>query len=189
MSLSVAAPEIFCGGASRGQNTFLRGQKSKKLPKMADFGHFFFWLGGKWGEKPPTGGKMPPMPPPLMPPLVTLTSLATSSTDCTISTSQLSQCDLRLLCVLVSMSLLCVCIRHTFTLELDRTSSICPVKYAVTSRPNWNTVVGLQTAGECRLIFWHVISECFSFRRISSFLQRYRKTLKFRNSIVRNKNS
>ena len=32
----------FFVGASRGQNTFLRGQKSNKLPKMADFGHFFF---------------------------------------------------------------------------------------------------------------------------------------------------
>ena len=48
----------------------------------------------------------------------------------------------RLLCVLVGMSLLCVCHRYRvsismvyaygirFTLELDRTSSICPVKYA-----------------------------------------------------------
>ena len=33
---------IFLWGASRGQNAILRGQKSKKLPKMADFGNFFF---------------------------------------------------------------------------------------------------------------------------------------------------
>ena len=63
---AVAAPENFLWGA-------LRGQKSKKLPKMADFGRLFFsdW-GGKWGAEPPTGGggKYPMPPPPLlMPPL------------------------------------------------------------------------------------------------------------------------
>ena len=46
----------------------------------------------------------------------------------------------------------------------------------------------VQTAGECRLIFWHVISKCFSLRKIISFLQRYRKTSNFRKSIVRNNN-
>ena len=46
----------------------------------------------------------------------------------------------------------------------------------------------VQTAGKCRLIFWHVISKCFSLRRIISFLQRYRKTSNFRKSIVRNNN-
>ena len=45
---TVAAPEIFlCWGASRGQNMILRGQKSKNLPKMADFGNFF---SSDWGE-------------------------------------------------------------------------------------------------------------------------------------------
>ena len=43
---AVAAPENFLWGASRGKNTFLRGQKSKKLQKMADFGHFFLLTGG-----------------------------------------------------------------------------------------------------------------------------------------------
>ena len=79
-----------------------------------------------------------------------------------------------------------VCIRqYRFTLELDRTSSICPVKYAVTSQPNWNST-------DCRWVqvdFWHVIYECFSFRRIISLDQRYRKTSNFRKSIVRNKYS
>ena len=54
----MAAPEIFCGGgASRGQNAILRGQKSKNLPKMTDFGHFFSsdW-GASGGGEPPTGG-------------------------------------------------------------------------------------------------------------------------------------
>ena len=52
----VAAPEIFCG-ASRGQNAFLRGQKSTNLPKMADFDHFFLLTGRKWGAEPQTGGE------------------------------------------------------------------------------------------------------------------------------------
>ena len=62
--------KFFCGGgASRGQNAILRGQKSKNLPKMADFGHFFLLTGGKWGgAEPPTGGHFPPCPP-LIPPL------------------------------------------------------------------------------------------------------------------------
>ena len=33
---------FFLGGASRGQNAFLSGQKSENLPKMAAFDHFFF---------------------------------------------------------------------------------------------------------------------------------------------------
>ena len=72
----MAAPEFFFffflwgGGASRGQNAILRGQISKNLPKMADFGNFFLLTGGKWGAEPPTGGHLPPMPP-LMSPLST----------------------------------------------------------------------------------------------------------------------
>ena len=63
---SVAAPEIFCGGASRGQNAILRGQKSKNLPKMADFGHFFLLTGGASGGTASDWGAFAP---PLMPPL------------------------------------------------------------------------------------------------------------------------
>ena len=52
---------LWGGGASRGQNVILRGQKSKNLTKMADF---FLWLGGKWGGKSLwLGEKMPPIPP------------------------------------------------------------------------------------------------------------------------------
>ena len=36
----------FFVGASRGQNTILRGQKSKNLLKITDFGHFFY---NDWG--------------------------------------------------------------------------------------------------------------------------------------------
>ena len=53
---------IFCGGL-RGQNTILRGQKSKNLPKVADFGHFFLLTGGGQGGEPPTGGGNAPIPP------------------------------------------------------------------------------------------------------------------------------
>ena len=55
----------FSVGASRRQNVILRGQKSKNLPKMADFGIFFFWQGGKWGggAEPLTGGQYPHAPP------------------------------------------------------------------------------------------------------------------------------
>ena len=54
----MAAPEIFLWGASRGQNAILRGQKSKNLLKMADFGYFFLLTGGaepptQWGAFPP----------------------------------------------------------------------------------------------------------------------------------------
>ena len=59
----VAAPEIWGGGASRGQNAFLRGQKSKRLSKMADFDNFFPSDWGKMGAEPPTGGQMPSCPP------------------------------------------------------------------------------------------------------------------------------
>ena len=50
----------FCVGALRGQNTFLRGQKSKKLSKMTDFCNFF--LGGRASD----GGNTPSCSP-LMP--------------------------------------------------------------------------------------------------------------------------
>ena len=67
----MAAPENFLWGVSRGQNATLRGQKSKKMPKMDDFDNFFFltWGGGQVGEEPPTWeGANAPIPP-LMPPL------------------------------------------------------------------------------------------------------------------------
>ena len=51
---------MFCGGASRGQNAILRGQKSKNLLKMDDFGNFFLDWGACGG-----GGKYPPLMPPL----------------------------------------------------------------------------------------------------------------------------
>ena len=58
--------KIFCGGASRGQNAILRGQESKNLPKMADFGHFFLLTGGQvGGGRASDWGHLPPMPPPL----------------------------------------------------------------------------------------------------------------------------
>ena len=41
----------FLWRASRGQNAFLKGQKSKNLPKMADFDHFF----SDGRSEPPTG--------------------------------------------------------------------------------------------------------------------------------------
>ena len=52
-------------GASRGQNAFLRGEKINKFAKNGWFWQFFcFWLGGKWGAEPQTGGReMPPCPP------------------------------------------------------------------------------------------------------------------------------
>ena len=63
---TVAAPEICCGGIE-GQNAFLRGQKSKILPKMADFCHFFPFLmgkgGGQVGGRASDGGQMPPHAP------------------------------------------------------------------------------------------------------------------------------
>ena len=55
----------FFVGASRGQNAFLRGQKSKNLPKIADLDHFFILTGGKWGDRTSNGGgQMPPCSPP-----------------------------------------------------------------------------------------------------------------------------
>ena len=36
----------FFVGASRGQNAILRGEKSKNLLKITDFGHFFLMTGG-----------------------------------------------------------------------------------------------------------------------------------------------
>ena len=58
---------FFVGGASRGQNAIPRGQKSKNLPKMADFGHFFLLTGGgaSGGKSLRLGGHLPPCPPPL----------------------------------------------------------------------------------------------------------------------------
>ena len=41
----------------------LGGQKSKKLPKMADFCHFFLLTGGQ-SLRRGGGGKCPPCPPP-----------------------------------------------------------------------------------------------------------------------------
>ena len=61
---AVAAP--FFVGASRVKNKILRGQKSKDLPKMADFG--IFSSGGASGGRASDWGANAPMPP-LMPPL------------------------------------------------------------------------------------------------------------------------
>ena len=63
----VAAPEFFFfsggGGRSSGQNAILRVQKSKHLPKMADFGHFFLGGGEQVGESiQGGGGQMTPCP-------------------------------------------------------------------------------------------------------------------------------
>ena len=44
---AVAAQENFLWG----QNAILRGQKTKNLLKMADFGHFFLLTGGQVGEQ------------------------------------------------------------------------------------------------------------------------------------------
>ena len=52
-NFTVAAPEFFCGGS--------RGQKSKNLPKMADFDHFFLLTGGG-GKSLQLGGLCPPCP-------------------------------------------------------------------------------------------------------------------------------
>ena len=62
----------FLWGASRGQNAFLRGQKSKNLPKMADFNHFLLLTGWQVGDRASNWGwgENAPMPP-LMPPLHT----------------------------------------------------------------------------------------------------------------------
>ena len=66
---AVVALEIFLWGrVSRGQNAILRGQKSKNLPKMADFGHFFLLTeGGQMGDRASDwgGGQMSHAPPPL----------------------------------------------------------------------------------------------------------------------------
>ena len=63
----MAAPEIFfVEGASKGQNAFLRGQKSKNLPKMADFDHFCLLTGGGASGGRTSeggGGQMPKCPP------------------------------------------------------------------------------------------------------------------------------
>ena len=41
----MAALEIFLMGGIKGQNTFLSGQKSKNLAKMADFDNYFLLWG------------------------------------------------------------------------------------------------------------------------------------------------
>ena len=65
-----AAPRSLCvGGGIEGQNMIRRGKNPKKLPKMADFGHFF-WGGG--GGRASDGG-MPHAP--LMPPLKAVKSI------------------------------------------------------------------------------------------------------------------
>ena len=50
-------------------NCVSEGKKSKNLPKMADFCHFFLITEEQMGAEPPTGGKCPSCPPPLMTPL------------------------------------------------------------------------------------------------------------------------
>ena len=57
---TVAAPEFFGGGASRGEMHFW-GAKIQKFGGNGWFGHFF-WFGGKWGQCL-WWGKMPPSPP------------------------------------------------------------------------------------------------------------------------------
>ena len=60
--------QIVCvcgGGALSGKMQFWGGKKSKNVPKMADLGHFFFWLGASGGRASHGGGKCPM--PPLMP--------------------------------------------------------------------------------------------------------------------------
>ena len=60
-------------GVHEGEKCISECQRSKYLPKIADFGNFFL-LTGQVGADPPTGGKMPPPPPPLVPPLPTTNS-------------------------------------------------------------------------------------------------------------------
>ena len=56
---------FFCGGHRGGKMWFWGGKKSKICRKWLILAIFFFWLGGKWGAEPPTGGHLPPMPPSL----------------------------------------------------------------------------------------------------------------------------
>ena len=59
----MAAPDFFGGGGIEGTKCDSEGggQKSKKLPKIADSGHFF--LRGQVGGRASDGGQMPPCPP------------------------------------------------------------------------------------------------------------------------------
>ena len=58
--LSVAAPETFLWGE-------LRGQKSKKLPNMADFCHFFLLIGRQVGGRASDWGTNAPHAPLMLP--------------------------------------------------------------------------------------------------------------------------
>ena len=57
--LSGGTRTFLWGGVSRGQNMVVRGQKSKNLQKMADFGHCFLLTGGKWGQSLQLEDKFP----------------------------------------------------------------------------------------------------------------------------------
>ena len=62
--------KFFCGGASRGQNSILKGQNPKICRKWLILAIFFSDWGGKWGgAESPTGAFAPPPMPPLMLPL------------------------------------------------------------------------------------------------------------------------
>ena len=58
---------FFLWGSSRGQNAYLKGQKSKKLLKMAVFCHFL--LGGASGDRSSNWGENALSCPHLVPPL------------------------------------------------------------------------------------------------------------------------
>ena len=61
MLASNGGTRIFFVGGIEGWNAILRGQKSKNLQKIADFGHFFLLTGGaSGGAEPPTGGAFAP---------------------------------------------------------------------------------------------------------------------------------
>ena len=53
---------LLCGGHWGGKLRWGGGQKPKNLPKIADFGHFFFWW-GQVGAEPLTGDKCLLRPP------------------------------------------------------------------------------------------------------------------------------
>ena len=92
-------------------------------------------------------------------------------------------------CACVSVYYFCVHVYMVYVISLrssltEHQALSSKIRCDITAK--FSVIVGLQTAGECRLIFWHFISKCFSLRRIISFLHRYRKTSNFRKSIVRN---